>query len=181
MTPSVRSLGVLLLLLCAGVLSVICRSDRGNVKQKADVSMGNGKNPLACEIANRYHQCTGPEENDLAEDEDRRRIVAVGDVHGSLKGLLEVLYNANITMAPDKCEWRDQTLVHYMPASLSSDSYSPPVGTVLVQMGDLVDRGPQALEAYECMQHLQRTAPDFDSKVVRLIGSMFFVVNHIDF
>ena len=37
-------------------------------------------------------------------------------------------------------------------------------------MGDIVDRGPLATEAYACLQHLQATAPA-GCKVVRLLGN----------
>ncbi len=44
------------------------------------------------------------------------------------------------------------------------------MGTLLVQVGDIVDRGPQATEAWECLKHLQATSPE-GSAVVRLVGN----------
>ena len=43
--------------------------------------------------------------------------------------------------------------------------------TILVQVGDIVDRGPSALEAFLCLKHLQKTAPEFNGEVVRLFGN----------
>lgn len=114
--------------------------------------------PLACELKMKHEQCTSEEVTLRTSDQDNRRVVAVGDVHGSYVGLLEVLYQANITTAKDACEWRAQ-------GSSAED------GVVLVQMGDLTDRGPGALEVLECLRVLQKQAPNFNSKVIRLIGS----------
>ena len=85
-----------------------------------------------------------------------QRIVVVGDVHGAYDGLLEVLYHANITADKSSCVWKKQ-----------------PVKTLLVQVGDLVDRGPGALESFACLRKLQTEAPKFNGTVVRLLGSKF--------
>lgn len=85
---------------------------------------------------------------------DNRRLVAIGDVHGSYSGLLDVLYGSSITISRERCEWKHQNK-----------------GTVLVQVGDLVDRGPNAWEAFQCLRFLQQTADSYNSKVVRLVGS----------
>lgn len=84
-----------------------------------------------------------------------KRVIAIGDVHGSLHGLLTDLFAANITESPDTCKWKQQ----------------PESGVMLVQVGDIVDRGPQALEAFQCLQFLQSTASTVHSRVVRLVGS----------
>jgi hypothetical protein len=114
---------------------------------------------IICGLKNRKNQCTVINENYNNSNSafctsTEPRIVAIGDVHGSLDGLRTDLFHANITMFKDKCEWKNQQ-----------------VGTLLVQVGDIVDRGPNALEAWLCLDHLQKTAHTFNSKVVRLIGS----------
>ena len=83
----------------------------------------------------------------------RQRTVVIGDVHGTAFGLFELLYEANITSSIEHCEWKNQ----------------PAEGTLLVQVGDIVDRGHQAFQAWVCLEHLQSTAPA-GSSVVRLIG-----------
>lgn len=84
------------------------------------------------------------------------RVVSIGDIHGSYDGLLENLFHANITASKTKCEWKSQ-----------------PHRTVLVQMGDYVDRGPGALEALRCVRDLQAKAMDFNAEVVRIVGSKY--------
>lgn len=121
-----------------------------------------GETPLACELKMKHEQCTSEEivQNQHAV-EDMRRVVAVGDVHGSYVGLLEVLYQANITKSRDSCIWKSQ-----------GDGAND--GVVLVQVGDLTDRGPGALESLECLRALQNGAEAHHSKVVRLLGSKYY-------
>jgi hypothetical protein len=83
------------------------------------------------------------------------RVVVVGDIHGEGAGLREVLDGANITKAGvDACEWAPQ----------------PAAGTVLVQVGDIVDRGAEAYEAWVCLRQLHATASGAN-KVVQLLGN----------
>jgi len=84
--------------------------------------------------------------------------VAIGDIHGSYAGLLELLYEAKITSSPETCTWREQ-------------GPNKEDGVVLVQVGDLVDRGPDAWGAFDCLRTLQKEAEQYNSKVVRLVGS----------
>ncbi len=85
------------------------------------------------------------------------RIIAVGDIHGSYNGLLENLFYANITTSKTKCEWKHQD-----------------IPTIVVQMGDYVDRGAGALDALRCMRDLQTKASAFKGEVVRIVGSELF-------
>jgi len=59
-------------------------------------------------------------------------MIVIGDIHGSYDGLREVLFQANVTSSADldtTCEWQEQ----------------PETGTVVLQIGDMVDRGPGAV------------------------------------
>ena len=56
------------------------------------------------------------------------RIIVIGDVHGSSEGLSELLFRSNITVDISTCLWRDQSIYRR--------------GTLLVQVGDIVDRYP---------------------------------------
>jgi len=80
----------------------------------------------------------------------KRKIIVIPDTHGV--GLRTFLRKQNITRSRDQCEWA------------IDDPY-----TILVQLGDVVDRGQYALEDWECMRELQSTAPK--DNVVRLIGN----------
>ena len=86
-----------------------------------------------------------------------RRIISVGDVHGSLIGLHEILYKAGISESRNSCEWHPDTKTNG--------------GVTFVQTGDIVDRGPNASEAWFCLKHLQDTAPAHNSEVIRLLGN----------
>mmetsp|Transcript_25384 Transcript_25384/g.42311 ORF Transcript_25384/g.42311 Transcript_25384/m.42311 type:complete len:492 (-) Transcript_25384:70-1545(-) len=99
--------------------------------------------PLACKL------------RQLGDDHQSPRIIAIGDVHGSYEGLLELLYYSNITTSMEECAWKDQ----------------PEGGTLLVQMGDIVDRGSQSWEAFTCLRNLQQHAILHHSKVVRILGN----------
>ena len=87
------------------------------------------------------------------------RIVVIGDVQGDFDGLLDVLEKSNVITASQDggtriCSWAPQS----------------PEGTVLLQIGDIVDRGPYAMESWKCLEQLQDHAPE-GSKVVRIIGN----------
>lgn len=82
------------------------------------------------------------------------RTIAIGDIHGSYNGLLENLFYANVTVSKTKCEWKPQA-----------------TPTIVVQLGDYVDRGPGALEAIKCMRSLQEQASQYNGEVVRIFGS----------
>ena len=85
------------------------------------------------------------------------RVVVVGDVHGSFDGLLEILNAANITTSSTECKWKENVSIP----------------TLFVQVGDIVDRGAGATEAWLCLQYLQNTSRNNNdrSKVIRLLGS----------
>lgn len=87
-----------------------------------------------------------------------RRIIAIADIHGSYIGLLDILFSSQISSCETCCDW------------------DGPMGSnnLLVQLGDIVDRGPQAQDAFDCLRQLQSTASIVNSKLVRLIGSKIY-------
>ena len=128
----------------------------------------SAKESPACILKSRREQCRAADTPSAAktstreaDDYDERRIIAIGDVHGSYSGLLDNLYGANITVAKDICQWKPQA----------------GKGTVLIQMGDIVDRGPEAPEAWNCLRSLQKEANSYNSKVVRLFGSKIIILH----
>lgn len=94
------------------------------------------------------------------------RVVAIGDLHGSFIGLKEILYAAGITSEADRCEWKDQEKPF-----------------LLVQTGDILDRGPAAVEIYDCLRTLQKQASNHNARVVRLLGNheQFWLENILSF
>ncbi len=79
-----------------------------------------------------------------------REIVAIGDVHGTKKGLEEILRHAGL-IDPDGA-WTGGN-------------------RVLVQTGDLIDRGRWGRRCYDLLKDLQPQARDSGGEVVMLIGN----------
>jgi len=77
-------------------------------------------------------------------------IIAIGDVHGELHALREILRHAGLLGNRD--QWIGGN-------------------TVLVQTGDVIDRGPKSKEAYALLASLQSEAPRTGGKVIRLLGN----------
>ncbi|KAJ8608896.1 hypothetical protein CTAYLR_005304 [Chrysophaeum taylorii] len=76
------------------------------------------------------------------------RMVVIGDLHGDRDALVEILVAAGVSDA--SCEWRG-----------GQDA-------VVVQLGDVVDRGPDSEGANACLRRLQASAP---GAVFRLAGN----------
>jgi hypothetical protein len=79
----------------------------------------------------------------------RRRIV-VGDVHGELDGLKEILRQAALIDGRDHWSGNDG---------------------VLIQTGDVIDRGPRSREAFHFLRQLQKEARASKGEVIRLCGN----------
>ncbi len=78
------------------------------------------------------------------------RVVAVGDIHGSLTGLVEILRTAHLVDAEDNWAGGDATLV---------------------QQGDMLDRGTKVREVMDLLRRLQTQAPASGGRVVVLLGN----------
>jgi hypothetical protein len=80
---------------------------------------------------------------------EKRRIV-IGDVHGELAGLKEILLHAGLI--DDHDSWAGG-------------------GSLLIQVGDVIDRGPDSRECLGLLRSLQSQAPEAGGQVVRLCGN----------
>ncbi|WVR04071.1 hypothetical protein IAU60_001070 [Kwoniella sp. DSM 27419] len=80
----------------------------------------------------------------------RQRLVAVGDLHGDIHNAEKVLRMASVI--DDRSEWVAGT-------------------DILVQTGDIVDRGAHALDIYRLMQKLRGQASGHGGKVVSILGN----------
>jgi len=78
------------------------------------------------------------------------RIVAIGDVHGDLTDFASILRHTGLIN--DKSNWIGG-------------------GTVLVQVGDVVDRGPKSRECLNLLMALERQARRQKGKVIALLGN----------
>lgn len=78
------------------------------------------------------------------------RLIAVGDIHGDLDGLSEILEHAGVI--DRRGQWSGGR-------------------TVLVQTGDVIDRGDRSVECVRILRHLQDQAPRSGGAVIRLCGN----------
>ena len=78
------------------------------------------------------------------------RIVAIGDLHGDYEAYLEIVEEAGL--ADSRGRWRGGE-------------------TVLVQLGDLTDRGPDSRRIIEHLRELQEAAEDDGGQVIVLVGN----------
>jgi hypothetical protein len=81
--------------------------------------------------------------------EPKRRIV-IGDIHGEIDGFREILRNAGLIDVKDNWSGRDD---------------------ILIQTGDVIDRGPCSREALGLLRKLQREAAGAKGEVIRLCGN----------
>jgi len=79
----------------------------------------------------------------------KRRIV-VGDIHGELEGFMEILKHAG--------------LINYEGNWTGG-------GDILIQTGDVIDRGPHSVAATDLLRRLQKEAVRTEGEVVRLCGN----------
>jgi hypothetical protein len=85
-----------------------------------------------------------------------RAIYALSDVHGGYDRLAALLAGAGVT--------------HGVPARPNAIAWAAG-NAVLVVAGDLIDKGPQALEVIEALRTLEATAAPADGRVVVLLGN----------
>ena len=78
------------------------------------------------------------------------RIVAIGDLHGDMESSLQVFKMAKLI--DDSLNWIGQD-------------------TILVQTGDIVDRGPDAKELYLLLIKLSKQALEVGGNVIQLLGN----------
>lgn len=78
-----------------------------------------------------------------------QRMVALGDLHGSLTAFRTILTHAGLL---DGDSWRGGK-------------------TILIQLGDVIDRGPDSIATYEFLAELQIRARKGKGQVVRLLGN----------
>lgn len=85
-----------------------------------------------------------------------QRIVAFGDVHGDLSALHRFLIAAKVI----DCPLQDIGNARWTGGS-----------TILIQTGDILDRGARELECFRILCHLARQAEEFGGKVYVLYGN----------
>ncbi|MGC9975529.1 MAG: metallophosphoesterase [Syntrophales bacterium] len=81
---------------------------------------------------------------------ERKRRIVVGDIHGELGGFTEIISNAGLIDGKDNWSGGDD---------------------ILIQTGDVIDRGPYSREAVDLLKRLQKEAAVANGQVVRLCGN----------
>ncbi len=81
--------------------------------------------------------------------ENKRKIV-VGDIHGELEGFREILNHAGL---------------------INGNNIWTGGDSILIQTGDVIDRGPYSLESVNLLQKLQKQAAKSGGEVIRLCGN----------
>ncbi|MBA3814954.1 MAG: metallophosphoesterase [Parachlamydiaceae bacterium] len=81
---------------------------------------------------------------------ENQRVFVFGDIHGELKGFAENLLNAGLIDNEEK--WIGESCL-------------------MIQMGDVIDRGAKSEEAWDYLNELQMQAEKTSGKVIRLTGN----------
>src|SRR5580765_601658 len=84
------------------------------------------------------------------EIETTERVVAVGDIHGAFDNFVAILRAAQVI--DNRNRWIGRRMV-------------------LVQTGDVLDRGPDSRKAIDLLRRLERDAPRAGGRVVSLLGN----------
>ncbi|CAG8519160.1 619_t:CDS:2 [Funneliformis mosseae] len=100
-----------------------------------------------------------PSKSPLPSSPSPRRIIAIGDLHGDYEQTIKVLNLANII--DDKIKWSGGN-------------------GILVQTGDIVDRGPDCLKIYKLFERLQKEAKVAGGMVINLFGNHEFMNLELD-
>ena len=95
------------------------------------------------------------------------RIISIGDLHGKIESLVEILDHLGIAVyrynssSNIKCSW--------------NDSNTSTRRTVIIQTGDIVDRGENSNLIFDCLESLQSSSSVVQhvkrNEVIRLLGN----------
>jgi hypothetical protein len=79
-----------------------------------------------------------------------QEIIVISDIHGEYRGFIELLNHSKAIDSSDNWKAKNK---------------------ILIQMGDVIDRGSRSLQVYDLLDILQTQAKKHKSKVVRLLGN----------
>ncbi|KAH8583092.1 serine-threonine phosphatase [Cryptosporidium sp. chipmunk genotype I] len=123
--------------------------DKENLERESSQTLGETENP-----ASQLNQTTPKEElNSLPNDIEinwKGRVLVIGDIHGDLKSLITSLFLSGVINS--NLDWAAKN-------------------TLLIQLGDVVDRGSHALQIYKLFNKLRSQAPSLGSRFVGLLGN----------
>ncbi|EAK87480.1 serine-threonine protein phosphatase [Cryptosporidium parvum Iowa II] len=123
--------------------------DKENLESKNTQNLQKSKNPTS-----QLSKTILKEEfNFLPNDVEinwKGRVLVIGDIHGDLKSLITSLFLSGVINS--NLDWIAKN-------------------TLLIQLGDVVDRGSHALQIYKLFNKLKSQAPSLGSKFVGLLGN----------
>lgn len=100
-----------------------------------------------------------PSHPDVVDLEPGQRLVALGDVHGDFSQLLEALELAKLIAEEENDDEEGRSFVWVGGNS------------ILVQIGDVLDRGPHELPCWQLLAEMSRQAEMAGGKVIKLYGN----------
>ncbi|GAA6018159.1 hypothetical protein JCM8202_000204 [Rhodotorula sphaerocarpa] len=142
---------VLLTLLLFATLFYLAKDHRAPTKQASRTAKDAQRDALVIQAGtNAADRAAQRSFNRRVSSVKQQRIVAVGDVHGDLPALMAILRNAGISDLKG----------HWIAGS-----------DILVQTGDIVDRGPDTIALYKFFQTLRGQAESAGGAVISLLGN----------
>ena len=135
---------------------------------------GDRDPPLSEIVKLPHHFILAPTpENNIPLGEGQR-LVCVGDVHGDFQAMVDFLKIAGVLDFEESSSTLNKTSTSSMPYSALPVSDIPiwtGNNTILVQCGDILDRGSQELACYQLLAHLSHQAILQGGRVVCLYGN----------
>jgi hypothetical protein len=80
------------------------------------------------------------------------RVISIGDIHGNYKNTIKLLKMNQLIEDETNPKWTGKD-------------------SKLIQIGDILDRGPDSIAVLELLQKLQHQAPNFNGEVILLLGN----------
>jgi hypothetical protein len=80
------------------------------------------------------------------------RVISIGDLHGNYQNTIKLLKMNQLIEDEKNPKWTGKD-------------------SKLIQIGDILDRGPDSIAVLELLQQLQNQAPNFNGEVILLLGN----------
>jgi len=109
---------------------------------------------VSAHVERRVHAQSSSPADSVCNIQTTERIVAVGDIHGAFDNFVAILRAAQVI--DNRSRWNGRR-------------------TVLVQTGDILDRGPDSRKAIDLLRRLERDAERAGGRVVSLLGNHEFM------
>jgi Calcineurin-like phosphoesterase len=135
---------------------------------------GERDRPLSEIVKLPHHFILAPTPEDCIPLGEGQRLVCVGDVHGDFQAMVDFLTIAGVLEFEESSSSHNKTRTLSMPYSALPVSDTPiwtGNNTILVQCGDILDRGSQELACYQLLAQLSHQAKVQGGRVICLYGN----------